>query len=73
MRACRSCSSCSSRRCRTPTSSCNVVLPYASGALVSRIHSEGEVLAEEHLGEGTQLSARVGPQLASELTAYAVA
>ena len=51
----------------------DVVLPYASGGLVSRIHSEGEVLTEEHLEEGTHLSARVGPQLASELSAYASA
>ena len=51
----------------------DVVLPYSDGALVSRIHSEGEVLTEEHLGEGTRLQARVGPQLASELTGFAVA
>ena len=51
----------------------HVVLPYAEGALVSRIHSEGEVLLEEHLGEGTRLEARVGPQLAAELASYAVA
>ena len=51
----------------------HVVVPYASGGLVSRVHSEGEVLVEEHTGEGTRLEARVGPQLASELSAYAVA
>ena len=51
----------------------HVVLPYASGSLVSRIHSEGEVLLEEHLGEGTRMQARVGRQLAAELLAYAVA
>jgi GTP-binding protein HflX len=51
----------------------HVVLPYAEGALVSRIHSEGEVLAEEHLAEGTRLEARVGPQLAAELADYLVA
>ena len=53
-----------------------VVLPYsdqASGALVSRIHSEGEVLTEEHLEGGTRLEARVGPQLAAELSDYLVA
>lgn len=56
-----------------PDTLVRVVLPYAAGALVSRIHSEGEVLSEEHLEEGTRLSARVGPQLAAELDAYLVA
>ncbi len=56
-----------------PETLVRVVLPYASGALVSRIHAEGEVLSEEHLAEGTRLSARVGPQLAAELHAYLVA
>ena len=51
----------------------DVVLPYVHGGLVSRVHTEGEVLVEEHLAEGTHLSARVGPQLASELSAYASA
>src|SRR4051795_11890349 len=51
----------------------NVVLPYSAGSLVSRIHSEGEVLREEHLDDGTRLEARVGPSLAAELSPYAVA
>ncbi len=51
----------------------SVLLPYSEGGLVSRIHSEGEVLAEEHLEAGTRLSARVGPSLASELHDYLVA
>ena len=50
-----------------------VVLPYAEGSLVSRVHSEGEVLAEEHLEEGTRMEARVGPALAAELATYLVA
>ena len=50
-----------------------VVLPYVNGSLVSRIHSEGEVLAEEHLAEGTRLEARVKPGLAAELDPYLVA
>jgi len=50
-----------------------VVLPYANGALVSRVHDEGEVLVEEHLDEGTRMQARVRPDLAAELEAYAVA
>ncbi len=50
-----------------------VVLPYSAGSLVSRVHDEGEVLLEEHLGEGTRLQARVRPDLAAELAAYALA
>lgn len=51
----------------------SVVLPYTAGALVSRVHSEGEVLSEEHLETGTAMQARVGAALAAELSAYAVA
>jgi GTP-binding protein HflX len=50
-----------------------VVLPYAEGSLVSRIHSEGEVLVEEHLEEGTRMQARVSPGLAADLAGYLVA
>ncbi|TAL21868.1 MAG: GTPase HflX [Frankiales bacterium] len=56
-----------------PSTLVSVLLPYSEGGLVSRIHSEGEVLAEEHLEAGTRLSARVGPSLASELHDYLVA
>ena len=51
----------------------DVLLPYSAGALVSRIHDEGEVLAEVHTEDGTRLDARVGPGLAAELSAYLVA
>ncbi len=50
-----------------------VVLPYVEGALVSRIHNEGEVLSESHEPHGTRLEARVGPALAAELAAFAEA
>jgi GTP-binding protein HflX len=56
-----------------PNTLVEVLLPYAEGGLVSRIHAEGEVLAEEHLEDGTRISARVGPALAAELNAYLVA
>ncbi|MGB8652347.1 MAG: GTPase HflX [Mycobacteriales bacterium] len=59
-----------------PDTLVRVVLPYSdtgAGRLVSRIHSEGEVLAEEHLAEGTRLEARVKPALAAELADYLVA
>ncbi len=51
----------------------HVVLPYAEGSLVSRVHAEGEVLSEEHLETGTEMSARVSPSLAAELSPYAIA
>jgi GTP-binding protein HflX len=50
----------------------DVLVPYDRGDLVSRIHETGEVLASEHLADGTRLTARVRPQLAGDLTAYAV-
>jgi len=51
----------------------DVLLPFARGRLVTRVHDEGELLApEEFTGEGTRLRARVLPGLAAELSAYAV-
>jgi len=50
----------------------DVVVPYTRGDLVSRVHSAGEVLVEEHTGEGTRLRARVGEHLAAELHGVAV-
>ncbi|AKZ58657.1 putative GTPase belonging to the HflX family [Streptomyces ambofaciens ATCC 23877] len=44
-----------------------VVIPYDEGSLVARVHDEGEVLSTEHTPEGTLLTARVHPDLASEL------
>lgn len=46
----------------------DVVVPYERGDLVARIHSEGEVLAERHLPEGTHLVARINADLAGALT-----
>jgi GTP-binding protein HflX len=48
-----------------------VRLPYDQGALVSRVHAEGEVLAERHTADGTELHVRVHPGLASALQPYA--
>jgi GTP-binding protein HflX len=48
----------------------HVCIPYDRGALVSRMHTHGEVLAEEHTGEGTLLHVRVAPALAAELQPY---
>ncbi len=50
-----------------------VLVPYAEGGLVSRVHDAGEVLAEEHTPSGTRLTARLGPALAAELDRFVVA
>ncbi|MCI0686243.1 MAG: GTPase HflX [Sporichthyaceae bacterium] len=47
-----------------------VVVPYAYGGLVSRVHEHGEVLAEEHTEVGTKLLALVEPALAAELERF---
>jgi GTP-binding protein HflX len=44
-----------------------VIVPYDRGDLVSRMHTEGEVLAEEHREEGTFVAARVHHGLAAAL------
>jgi GTPase len=51
----------------------SVLLPYARGDLVSRIHEHGELLSVDHTGEGTRVDARVNAQLAGELEPYLVA
>ena len=50
-----------------PAVEVDLVVPYSRGDLISRVHSTGEVLAEEHLMEGTRLHARVDEGLAAEL------
>jgi GTP-binding protein HflX len=45
----------------------DVLVPYRRGDLVNRVHTDGEVLAEEHMAEGTRLHALVRPALAAEL------
>ncbi|MFP5023441.1 GTPase HflX [Pseudonocardia phyllosphaerae] len=51
----------------------DLLLPYTEGALVARLHQEGEVLAEDYVGDGTRLRARVGPELGTAVLPYAVA
>ncbi|WP_068262706.1 GTPase HflX [Janibacter limosus] len=48
-----------------------VLVPYARGDLVSRLHDEAEILSEDHVADGTLVHARVNPDLASELTPFA--
>ena len=54
-----------------PAVEVDVVVPYTRGDLVSRVHNTGEILAEEHLADGTRLHARVDAALAAELTGAA--
>ncbi|HNA99364.1 MAG TPA: GTPase HflX [Marmoricola sp.] len=54
-----------------PSVEMNVVVPYARGDLVSRLHDEAVVLHLEHAGDGTHVQARVHPDLAHELQPYA--
>jgi GTP-binding protein HflX len=48
----------------------DVVVPYNRGDLVARIHKSGEVLDQQHTGDGTQLRARVSAGLAAELEQF---
>jgi GTP-binding protein HflX len=50
-----------------------LLLPYTQGSLVARVHSEGDVLVEEHTPHGTRLHARVGAELATAVLPYAQA
>ena len=50
----------------------HVLVPFTAGSLVSRVHAEGTVLAEEHTADGTLLTARVPAGLAGALGPYAV-
>lgn len=47
----------------------DVVVPYHRGDLIHRAYTTGEVLAEDHLAEGTRLHARVDHVLADQLRA----
>jgi GTP-binding protein HflX len=46
-----------------------VTVPYSRGDLLARAHAEGEVLAANHVADGTLLEARVPPGLAAQLDA----
>jgi GTP-binding protein HflX len=51
----------------------DVLVPYEFGALVARVHEQGDVLELEHTGQGTRLRARVGEALAAELAPFSTA
>jgi GTPase len=60
------------RRLPRPDVLVNVLVPFARGDLVARVHRDGEILAQEHGPDGTRLCARVPAALAGALTGYAV-
>lgn len=50
-----------------------LLVPYADGDVVARLHGEDtEILSTEYLEEGTRLSVKVRPSLAGELAQYQV-
>jgi GTP-binding protein HflX len=53
-----------------PDRSVRALIPYTRGDLVARIHSDGEVLSEDHTGDGTLISARVRSDLAAALAEF---
>ncbi|MEY9848586.1 GTPase HflX [Streptacidiphilus sp. MAP5-3] len=55
-----------------PSIEITALVPYTRGDLVARVHRDGEVLSEDHIGEGTLLKARVLADLAAELERFAV-
>ena len=48
-----------------------VLVPYARGDLLARIHRAGDVRSADHLPEGTLVNARVNSDLAATLRPYA--
>ena len=53
-----------------PDRSVSALIPYTRGDLVARIHSDGEVLSEDHTGDGTLINARVRSDLAAALAQF---
>ena len=49
----------------------DALVPYTRGELVARVHSEGELVDEEHTAEGTRVRAKVRSDLASALKPFA--
>jgi GTP-binding protein HflX len=55
-----------------PDREVDVLVPYARGELIARVHREGEVLAERHTADGTELRALVKADLAGVLADFSV-
>ncbi|ROR71861.1 GTPase HflX [Bogoriella caseilytica] len=50
-----------------PSEEVEVLVPFDRGDLVSRVHTDGEILSESYEADGTRLHALVRPELATEL------
>jgi len=48
----------------------DVTIPYDRGELVSRMHADGRIDAEEHTPDGTRIKARVPVALAASLSEF---
>lgn len=55
-----------------PSERVDVLLPYARGDLLAKIHGTGEIEDLSHEAEGTHVVARVPGELAHALAAYVV-
>ncbi|GGX30932.1 GTPase HflX [Streptomyces chryseus] len=53
-----------------PAVEIEALVPYTHGGLISRAHADGEVLSEEHTGDGTLIKVRVHEELAADLAPY---
>jgi GTPase len=49
-----------------------LLVPYAHGEVVARVHQHGDVKAVSHTAEGTHMEARLPAWLAGEVSSYAV-
>ncbi|GAB3281080.1 GTPase HflX [Parasphingorhabdus pacifica] len=49
----------------------DALVPFTRGELVARVHSEGEIVDEEHTAEGTHVRAKVKSDLAGVLEPFA--
>jgi GTP-binding protein HflX len=56
-----------------PSVRVDLVVPYTRGDLLNEVHDHGEVLSQEHGGDGTVLSALVDESLAARLHEAAAA
>ncbi len=62
---------CVEARLPTPEVEIDVLVPWDRTELVDRIHRAGQVFTTDHTAEGTHITARVHPDLAGELAAFA--
>jgi len=51
---------------------CEFLIPYSEGALVSMVHSRGNVIEEEYKGEGTFIKAEVDDELFNRCSQYEI-